>query len=128
MSRTLLRLIALAWVASLAVYLAIAISVSVDDDALWFFLGAAVAVTIGAVTAHRVVDERARGAVIGVIAGSTLAVAMAGALSIGVYLLPAVGLWCAAASVQAREAGWAVIGPSIVFGLGLTVLGFAAAV
>ena len=53
---------------------------------------------------------------------------MAGALSIGVYLLPAVGLWCAAASVQAREAGWAVIGPSIVFGLGLTVLGFAAAV
>ncbi|MEX2374726.1 MAG: hypothetical protein WD942_03960 [Dehalococcoidia bacterium] len=128
MSRTLLRLIALAWIASLAVYLAIAISVSIDDDALWFFLGAAVAVTIGAVTAHRVVEERVRGMVIGVVTGATLAVAMAGVLSIGVYLLPAVGFWCAAAGVQAKEVGWGVVGPSTVAGLGLTILGFAATV
>ncbi|MQC18313.1 MAG: hypothetical protein DWG80_04465 [Chloroflexi bacterium] len=127
MSRTLLRLIATAWVASVGVYLGIAFAVSRDDDALWFFLGAAVAVTVGAVTAHRVVEPRARGMVIGVVAGATLGLAMLGVLSVGVYLLPAVALWCAAASVQAREVGWTVVGPAVVAGLAVTVVGVVAA-
>ena len=127
MSRTLLRLIALAWFASLVVYLVIAFTVSAEDDALWFFLGAAVAVTVGAVTAHRVTEPRVRGMVIGVVAGATLALAMLGVLSVGVYLLPAVALWCAAASVQAREVGWGAVGPAMVAGLGVTLIGLVAA-
>jgi len=53
-------------------------------------------------------------------------IALAWIASLAVYLLPAVGFWCAAASVQAKEVGWAVVGPSTVAGLGLTILAFAA--
>ena len=116
-------MVATAWIASAAVYVAIFFSVSRDDGALWFFLGATITVTVAAVTARRVTQPGARGAVIGMTTGATLGLAMLGVLSIGIYLLPAVALWCASASVQAREAGWAVVGAAMVAGLGLLLVG-----
>jgi hypothetical protein len=121
LSRTLLRLMATAWLASVVVYLWIALTVARGDDAFWFFLGAAFAVTIGAVTAHRLAVPGPRGVVIGLVAGATLGLAMVGVLSVGIYLLPAVGLWWAAAAVQARDGVSGQVAAGAVAGFALMI-------
>jgi len=122
LSPTLLRLVATAWIASIAVYLTIALTVARGDDAFWFFLGATVTVTIGSITARRVAVPGARGVIIGLLAGATLGLAMLGILSVGIYLLPAVGLWWAAAAVQAREGVGAHVAAGAVTGFALLML------